>query len=212
MKNRLVQATLAIMFATMAMSCGGSDDGGGSTGGAQAAGGAGGAGGQVTGGAGGRGGAGGSGAASGAGVGVKAMGSYNGTPVSISCAPPSNLRVGTQFAFNAPFPALQLWSFRCRTADQKIQIWFEVNLPEAGKTYEQPSAGDKFNINLGDPLDAMGPPGRMSTNRTKMTLTIMSVDVATKHLAGSFSAAWMDDGKGKYGQIDGTFSVTGWGD
>lgn len=140
------------------------------------------------------------------GKGVHATGSFNGEAIEITCAPPSDLTVGTQFLFQRPADLFYLWQFRCRTADQSVQIWFDLTDPEAGKTYT--ASDEQINISLGDPMDVQ-PNNRTSENLVEMTVTVDAVDVDAASMKGSFSAKW--EGGDKYGEIAGTFDVEGWG-
>lgn len=141
------------------------------------------------------------------GKGVQASGSFNGEPVEITCAPPSDLAVGRQFLYQNPAGLFHLFSFRCRTASEDVQIWFDVSDPEAGETYVQPDAGDKFGIQLGNPSDVQ-PLGRLAENLVEMKVTIDAVDIEKTSMKGSFSAKW--EGGEKYGEIAGTFDVEEW--
>lgn len=147
--------------------------------------------------------------AGGSGSGVHITGSFNGESLQIDCEPPSDLTIGNQFLHQTPAGLFELWQFRCRTEDQELAVWFDLTDPIAGETYEQPAAGDQFNIGLGSPYDIQ-PLGRLTANLSEMTLSVTEVDPETGRLVGSFRAAWSEDDSNDFGELDGTFDVTDW--
>lgn len=143
------------------------------------------------------------------GNGVHITGSFNGESLQIDCEPPTDLTIGTQFLYQTPGDLFELWQFRCRNEEGDIQVWFDLSDPIAGENYEQPMAGDKFSVSLGN-INDIQPLGRLTPNLTEMTLSISQVDSATQSLSGSFRAAWSEDDADDFGEIEGSFDVTGW--